>query len=134
MSVVIKIVGMFLIFYIITKFRNIAKASRLEEEKEKKAQARKKQKKMEAIENEKKRVEAEANEAARIAAYQKKLGESYFLEQDGGETPYSMEEIKNLMQTGDLKLNSKIKYGYENNDYKPVFSFEELNQDFKDFL
>jgi hypothetical protein len=70
----------------------------------------------------------------KIAAYQKKLNESYFIEDNGDEKPYSLEAIKSLLSSGEIKLSTKIKYGYETDKYLPVFSFEELNQDFKDFL
>jgi hypothetical protein len=70
----------------------------------------------------------------KIAAYQKKLNESYFIEDNGDEKPYSLKKIKSLLSSGEIKLSTKIKYGYETDKYLPVFSFEELNQDFKDFL
>jgi hypothetical protein len=70
----------------------------------------------------------------RVEAYQRKLNESYFVEEDGGEKPYSEDDIKDLMRQGELKLSSKIKYGYETEEYSPLFSFEEFNQDYKKFM
>jgi hypothetical protein len=73
-------------------------------------------------------------EENRILAYQEMLNESYFLEEENGEKPYSLEQVKQLMSNGKIRLSTKIKYGYDSTVYKPVFSFEELNQNYKDFI
>ena len=73
-------------------------------------------------------------ESARIAVYKNMLSERYFLEEDTFEKPYTLGEIKDLLNNGDLKLSSKIKLGYFIKEYKSLIDFEEFNRDFKDFL
>ena len=80
---------------------------------------------------EKIRIQEEKNQ---IKAKEKLLRTSYFIEGDGGKKPYSKDEITNLMRKGKIKLATKIKLGFDTEDYKNVYDFKEFNRDFKDFL
>jgi hypothetical protein len=82
----------------------------------------------------KKQMIQKALEDLRIAAEHKALNESYFLAEEGGETPYTLEEIKEKLSLGAIKINTKIKLGYNTETYSKVLDFEELNQGFRDFI
>jgi hypothetical protein len=87
--------------------------------------------KQEAIAEEK-RIKDES-----MAAYKMKLNESYFIEDEweiDKKEPYTIEQINDLLNKGDLTLTSKIKYSYDSTNFKPVLSFEEFKQKFNDFL
>jgi hypothetical protein len=73
-------------------------------------------------------------EKDRIKANKKLLKESYFLEEDGGKKPHSKEDITKLMSKGKIKLITRIKLGFDTEDYKTVCDFKEFNRDFKDFM
>ena len=63
-----------------------------------------------------------------------KLNESYFFEGDSTEKPYSKEEIKSMLNTGSIRLSSKIKFGPNTKEFQSLHSFEEFNQDYRTFL
>jgi ribosome-associated translation inhibitor RaiA len=90
-------------------------------------------------ENRKHRIEIDLKlksivENLRIAATMKMLNECYYLEEDGGDIPHSVDEIKELLESNTVKLSTRIKLGSKTNKFKTISDFEEFNQKFKDFL
>ncbi len=132
MGVVIVFVLMILISFIKQKNKQ-KKESLKREELLLKARKAEEQRKKDEIEQERlKRLANEAEEAERLKAHRQKLLESYFIEED--EQPYSKDEILALLKEDKLKLTSKLKFGKLTEEYKTLISFEEFNQNFKDFL